>query len=123
MATIIQKLDTAFRKYLLNKAVKDIYGNYYCPLLNKWVPENQIQVCHYFPRAYRGTRYDEDNCILCSKETNEGENYEIEGINIHLNRFKSYLGKNKIEYLNSIKENKISPTELNKMLIKFKNFE
>jgi len=118
--TNVQKLDKAFRKYLLSKALKNEDGDYYCPLLDKWVVESQIQVCHYIPRMYRGTRWDETNCILCSKQTNEGENHYEEGVgNIHLNRFKKYLGAGTVMYLDEIKENKLTNGEMERLYKKF----
>jgi len=120
--TNVQKLDKAFRQYLLNKATKDKWGNYFCPLLEKWVVESQIQVCHYIPRMYRGTRWDETNCILCSKQTNEGENEFVEGVgNIHLNRFRKYLGLGTVMYLDEIKENKLTNREMENLYKKFKD--
>ena len=71
---------------------------------------------------YRGTRWDMDNCILCSKQTNEGENYIKEGIgNIHLNRFRKYLGEEKALYLESIKTNKYSVKDLEILYLELKN--
>lgn len=123
MATIRVKLDSLFRKVLLKK-VKRKDGLILCPLTNKYLPEQSLHVCHFIPREYTATRYDEDNCILCSVYSNITENSIIENNkkSLHINKFALFLGPEKVEMLNNKKLEKVSTRELKELEEEFKKF-
>lgn len=111
--TLRQQLDKLFRGYLLRRAERNSHGQIFCPLTKKWYDEKYIDVCHFIDRQFIGTRYSEENCILCSSHDNRNNER-------HLERFKEYLG-DRVEHLHSIKENKLSISELEELKNKFKD--
>lgn len=61
--------DYWLRQFLIKKAEKR-NGLFYCPLKNRYYPENKIQVAHFCDRASMCTRYSIDNCHLISEASN-----------------------------------------------------
>ena len=117
------KADALFRKYLLAKAERKD-NLIYCPLINKWIDESSIQVCHFIPREIIQLRYNEDNCILCSEYSNIYENsIQLDGETLHIKKFREYLGEDKVKELLEIKKNnKLYSKELDLLINKWKNY-
>lgn len=111
--TIRQNLDKLFRKYLLKKAERNEDNQIFCPLNKRWYDEKYMDVCHYFSRENIGTRYSEENCILCSSSSNRNDEE-------HLLKFRNYLGDELVAHLNEIKTNKLSMNDLKELENKFK---
>lgn len=59
-----------FRQHLLDTAERDSRGRIKCPLIEKWLPENKIQVAHFRDRNHLDTAFDLDNCNLISEKSN-----------------------------------------------------
>lgn len=64
--------DYALRHYLL-RVTENSNGNYWCPLKNRYYPENKIHVAHFHDRNRLNTRYSLDNCWLISEQSNMWE--------------------------------------------------
>jgi hypothetical protein len=109
-----KEIDILFRKYLLSKAARNTKGLIKCPLTKKWLPPARLDVCHFIDRKWLGTRWDTDNCILCSTYTNQFESSQrAEGFkSLHHKRFEEYLGREKITELEKKKEKKLTEFEL-----------
>lgn len=61
--------DYWLRKYLLSKANRQ--GNkIFCPIKNRYYPEDKIQVAHFYDRNINCLRYSLDNCNLISAQSN-----------------------------------------------------
>lgn len=109
-----KELDSLVRKNLLHKAKKTKRGYIKCPLTNKYLLPEYLDVCHYIDRKWLGTRWDLDNCVLCSRSSNQYESQlKSEGFkSLHHERFELYLGKEKIAELESKKNKTFSLLEL-----------
>lgn len=59
-----------FRQYLLSVSTRSSRGEIYCPLKERWYPENKIQVAHFRDRHHLDTAFDLDNCHLISEQSN-----------------------------------------------------
>lgn len=112
--TIRQTLDYLFRKYLLKRAERNEDNQIYCPLNKRWYDERYMDVCHYISRENIGVRYSEENCILCSADSNRNDEE-------HLLKFKEYLGEELVSHLNEIKNNKLSMADLKRLENKFRD--
>jgi len=64
--------DHALRQYLL-RTTENNNGNYFCPLKQRWYPENKIHVAHFYDRNRLRTRFSLDNCFLISEQSNMWE--------------------------------------------------
>ena len=117
------KADKLFRQVLIKEAEKK-GGKIYCPLSNLWLPPEMIHVCHFIPRSIIHLRYDKRNCILCSAYSNVQENNIInaDGESLHIQKYKKYLGEEKIKILEYIRKNgeKLLPLELSKLIEQWK---
>lgn len=105
--------DYWFRKYML-VSVGMRRGNFiFCPLTEKYYHIEDMHVCHYIDRANLGLRYSEDNCILCSKNSNMFEaQVQVEGYkSLHHKKMEEYLGAKKIEFLKQMSENIVKYTK------------
>jgi len=65
--------DFWFRFYLLSRAEKDSKGRVFCIVSEKWLYPSELHVCHFKDRSILSLRYSEDNCVLCSSESNTWE--------------------------------------------------
>lgn len=92
--------DYWFRQYLLRHAVRK-RGRIFCPIKKKWLRESAMQVCHFIDRSVMILRYDERNCILCSKESNEWDSKipAEEHRSLHHKEYAEFLGKETTLYL------------------------
>jgi len=105
--------DYWFRKYMLS-VVKGRRGNFiFCPLTEKYYHLEDIHVCHYIDRACLGLRYSEENCILCSKNSNTFEaQVQVDGFkSLHHKKFAEFLGAEKVESLNKLSQTVVSFTK------------
>lgn len=116
-------LDFLFRKALFKKH-SSIFknGKFKCMLTGNSHKIENAQVCHYISRKYLATRWDFDNCVVCSKQSNywDNQNMLVTGKSLHISDFEKLLGdklclelKNKsnilktvsrYDYINKIKE-------------------
>jgi hypothetical protein len=89
-------LDYLFREKLLQMSSDDFSGGkFHCPLTNKWWRLNKAQVCHYIDRAHLGLRWDFDNCLICSEQSNCWDaQVAVEGFrSLHHQKFEEVLGE------------------------------
>jgi hypothetical protein len=73
LSSLKRVCDFWFRKYLLYRAERDLSGRVYCAITERYLPEDDVHVCHYLDRQIMSLRYSEDNCILCSAFSNSFE--------------------------------------------------
>jgi hypothetical protein len=112
-----KELDKLLRQVLLKVSKKNSKGYYQCPLNNTWHLPHNMDVCHYIDRQWLGTRWDLENCILCSRYSNQIESQEVkEGHkSLHHKKFEQLLGKEKIEELEKRKQKKFYSYELKEL--------
>ncbi len=104
--------DFWFRFYLLSRAEKDSEGKIFCIVTEKWLYPADLHVCHYKDRSVLGLRYSEDNCVLCSSQSNVWEatlpDETGEYKSVHHRKFAAGLfkkDKEKIENLELLSKN------------------
>ena len=109
-----KELDSLVRKTLIHTANKTSKGYIKCPLTNKYLLPEYMDVCHYIDRKWLGTRWDLNNCFLCSRNSNQYESQlKSEGFkSVHHEKFEAYLGKEKIAELENKKNKNYSLLEL-----------
>lgn len=59
-----------YRQNLLNTTPQNGRGEYFCPLIEKWLPENKMQVAHFRDRNHNDTAFELDNTHLISETSN-----------------------------------------------------
>jgi|SRR5699024_7773601 len=89
--------DIQVRKYLLKNAERDGYGRIFCPLKQRWYPQNKMHVAHYVDRNRMSCRFHEHNVHLISEQSNVWDAREpAEGYkSLHHKEYEFWL-KNKI---------------------------
>lgn len=66
-----KKLDNVFAKYYKRNAPKNHLGQMQCYINKTW--HYKLELCHYMDRGFQCTRWDEENCKLCSLVENRFE--------------------------------------------------
>lgn len=89
--------DIQVRRYLLKNAKRDGYGRIFCPLKQRWYPQNKMHVAHYVDRNRMSCRFHEHNVHLISEQSNVWDAREpAEGYkSLHHKEYEFWL-KNKI---------------------------
>ncbi len=59
-----------YRQNLLFITHTNIKGEYFCPLIKKWLPEDKMQVAHFRDRNHNDTVFELDNTHLISEMSN-----------------------------------------------------
>lgn len=92
--------DYWFRQYLIEKSDKQ-GTNIWCNITNRYLPEDKVHVCHYIDRATYCTRYDEDNCIIGSANSNlfESKIPHETSRSLHHYKLEQILGEKKVKEL------------------------
>ena len=116
--------DYWFRIYLCKKS-KRKGEKIWCPFSNSYKTIDKMHVCHYIDRARMCTRWDENNCIMGSSDSNmfESKINHKESRSLHHYKFEQILGNKKVENLLE-KSKKICIIERRdyiKIIKKFKN--
>lgn len=116
--------DYWFRQYLIEKADKK--GNkIWCPITERYQPLENIHVCHYIDRATMCTRWEEDNCIIGSSQSNlfESKIPHETSRSLHHHKLEQILGKEKIEKLLVMSKNIciFARRDLVELIEKFRN--
>ena len=117
--------DFWFRKYLIVYLGNRGKSFILCPLSNRKVKMQDVQVCHFIDRAKMILRYSEDNCILCSEYSNVYEaRIKEEGYkSLHHKKFEEYIGAEKTKKLNNLSQQIVIYTKQDyiNMIQKFKS--
>lgn len=95
--------DYWFRQYKLQTTPLE-KGKYRCPLKGRLYPVDKMHVCHYIDRAKMITRYDDENCILCSESSNvwDAQIPDDEYKSKHHKDFAEHLGEATVEELEAL---------------------
>lgn len=116
--------DYWLRQYLLSKAERR-GKKIFCPIKQRWYPENKIHVAHYIDRHIMNTRYDLENCHLISEQSNVWDaKVPKEGYkSLHHYDYEMYLGEKKVKNLleKSKEINIFGRQEYVNLILKFKN--
>ena len=82
-------------------------GAYTCPLTNERLRSHEeVDVCHYIDRGHMSTRWDDDNCVLCSRRSNrvDANLYSETSRSKHHEDFEKFLGENTVNDLKRRRE-------------------
>jgi len=117
ISVLKKELDILLRRVLLHKATKNSKGQIKCPLTQRFYHPTQLDVCHYIDRKWLGTRWDLDNCVLCSSYSNRFESSmkEPDYRSVHHKKFSDVLGAEKISELENKKQKKFTLFELKEL--------
>ena len=101
-----------YRQYILKITESNSKGEYFCPLLEIWLPENKMQVSHFIDRNNIELAFDLNNTWLISEKSNVWDaKIPMEG----------YKSKHHYEYEMWLRK-KIGNKKVNKMLSIKRNF-
>ena len=92
--------DYWFRQYLIEKSTKQ--GNkIWCKITERYQSLENTHVCHYIDRATMCTRWDEDNCIIGSSQSNlfESKIPHETSRSLHHYKLEQILGEKKVKEL------------------------
>lgn len=114
-----KKLFTLIRKYFLDKAERDRLGRIFCPLKKKWYTEDNMQVCHFIDRFNTRLRYEEDNLLLASKESNYYDSrIQVKGYKSkHHMDYELYIGEEAADKLR--RESQLPQLELTEDILQY----
>lgn len=92
--------DYWFRHYLISSTEKR-GSNIWCAITEGFLPEDKLHVCHYIDRSTYCTRYDTDNCIIGSANSNlyESKIPHENSRSLHHYKLEQILGKKKVKKL------------------------
>lgn len=106
--------DSLLRDFLIKKAIKNSFGNIYCPLTKRWWSHDKLHVCHIIDRGKMSTRFNPANVFLGSSYSNLFESkIMVKGYqSLHHKKIEDEFGRDIIDFLEEqSKERKVYSRE------------
>ena len=106
---ICEGYKTSKIKKMLDSLQRQVYlaeqfsgSDYICPLTgDRFRSHDSVDVCHYIDRGNMSTRWDDENCVLCSRFSNRVDSNvpSTTSRSKHHEDFERYLGEDTVERL------------------------